>query len=408
LSLDGFINEDRAFAIHQYFKYVLLCFKTDAQTETFTTRFGLVAGLSRMLGGDAQSAGLTCSLSAVEQLGGQSRAILELNSQVDMERLCRLYGSHGNFKNFLDARGVSLRREFDMTLDRRRFLRKLRVQQKGEYLPLYEGRMIAQFEAKKESAAPRYFVSREDFRRRVPENCIRVGFVSVSSALNTRSMIAALLPDLPAGNSLPTVVFRSGEQDEAGLNSARSLALYTVAIFNSFVFDWILRLRLSGNNLSYHVLEDLPFPEPGSLEPALFALCVHLSGRLSLEAPDPVSRLRLRVWLEMLVMHIYGIDPDFAGHILRDCRLPTDQLARRRRLSRLNSNQPEPRGFFRVDKELEPDYRLTNLVLSAYGQLHTSSGEFGRLLEQLEPTSPVLLPAAVEAALERRCAGALL
>ncbi len=79
-------------------------------------------------------------------------------------------------------------------------------------------------------------------------------------------MIAAYLPDLPAGNSLPTLVF-SAEPDD--FLPAVEDALYTTAVFNSFVFDWLVRLRIAGNNLSYHLLEDLPFPVASAFAAAL-------------------------------------------------------------------------------------------------------------------------------------------
>jgi hypothetical protein len=296
--------------------------------------------------------------------------------------------------------------------------------------------MVSQFTATAKIESARYLLPVEDFRKRVGQSCPKVGFVSVSSPFNTRSMIAALLPDLPAGNSLPTLVFRSMEE-----------ALYTTAVFNSFVFDALIRLRITGNNLSYHLLADLPFPSPArkkeledlivfssallSFDSLYFkeearALCgAHRFGEAlsaaffsSALAGNQAYRLRLRLWLELLVCELYDLNPGQVAYILRDCQFSQELLSRRRRLgadslravtakevsNREQDYEPGQRTFFRVDKTLPPHLRLSNMVNLAYQAL--KSGPLDYFLDLSESLAQgdysLSLPGFLEVLIEER------
>jgi hypothetical protein len=494
LSLDGFVNEDNAFAIHPHFKYVLLCYSKGLSTQTIKTRFGLVAGASRLI--DKSGGALAFSddsqflydRALVQLLGGPGGAILELGGKDDANLLKALYQNHGRLRDFLASHGNFFRREFDMTLDRHRFITAKRAGQIASpdhvtgspglpttksasavseaYLPLFEGRMIGQFDPGKQSAAARYFVKATDYRQRVGDLSAKLGFVSITSPFNTRSMIAAYLPDLPAGNSLPTLVFSTGEKE---FLPALEEALYTTAIFNSFVFDWLVRQRLAGNNLSYHLLEDLPFPQPDIVRAPLSQLIIALSAWLSLdkgdfgaeicalaEAPQDFYKktvlgrlpdrsvrdiagqdstgaesdaqqsrlgisgaqmLRFRLWLEVLVCEAFGLSPAQVGYIFRDCGVPAEVLRRRRRLNTSNfagpfgqyqderGGEPDQRSFFRVDKGLAAHLRLSNLVNCTFSILKSDRTDFVRaLFDSLSRSDLSLpLPAFVEQALSERC-----
>ncbi len=60
--------------------------------------------------------------SLVSLLGGPNGAILELQRQTDVDLLTALCRRHDRLKSFLEKRGHFFRREFDMTLDRHRFM----------------------------------------------------------------------------------------------------------------------------------------------------------------------------------------------------------------------------------------------------------------------------------------------
>lgn len=81
-------------------------------------------------------------------------------------------------------------------------------------------------------------------------------------------------------------------------------------------------------------------------------------------AITPHERLRLRCILDAIVADLYGLDEDDFAWILRDCDHP---------LSCSTSNEftrtLDPKGFWRVDKDKDPELRHTVLSLVAFHDL---------------------------------------
>jgi len=87
---------------------------------------------------------------------------------------------------------------------------------------------------------------REELLPDLPEWLI--GFSSLTSATNTRTMIAAALPKAGVGNSYPVI---SAVKRECLL-----------AVLNSFVFDYLTRIKVGGTNLNFFYVKQLPVPAP--------------------------------------------------------------------------------------------------------------------------------------------------
>ena len=114
-------------------------------------------------------------------------------------------------------------------------------------LPLYEGKMIWQFDGR--YAAPRYWINEKRGRRALLKRAAddgqrldyqqeRLAVRAVAANTNERSLIATLLPGgVFCGNSLLTN--RGPLQRKDGL--------YLVAVLNSFVLDWYLRRATTAN-----------------------------------------------------------------------------------------------------------------------------------------------------------------
>lgn len=77
---------------------------------------------------------------------------------------------------------------------------------------------------------------------------------SLTSATNTRTCIATVLPFIPASQS---VQFLTTNQNDL---------LYLSGLFNSVVFDFILKKKLSGIDLTQSVINQMPVPEISQLE----------------------------------------------------------------------------------------------------------------------------------------------
>ena len=174
----------------------------------------------------------------------------------------------------LDAPGSPFRttivREVDMTRDRTQFSATA-----GEgYLPLIEGRMIAQhrFAAKAyergtgrralwhpvpagmRKIEPQFYFPAKQLPPAVMMRiqAPRVGFCDVTGQTNERSIITAPIPaQVICGNKVPTITF-AGDHDE-------TLSWLFLAISNSLPLDWIAR-RVLTTSVNYFLLRSLPFP----------------------------------------------------------------------------------------------------------------------------------------------------
>lgn len=147
-------------------------------------------------------------------------------------------------------------------------------------IPIYEGKFFNQFdgkfsgfdgvadesrygnksssfnidEAKKEIAdyfpESRFFINAEKWQHlsKNHNEKFMLAWRSLTSATNTRTCIATVLPFIPASQS---VQFLTTNQNDL---------LYLAGLFNSVVFDFILKKKLSGIDLTQSVINQMPIP----------------------------------------------------------------------------------------------------------------------------------------------------
>lgn len=72
---------------------------------------------------------------------------------------------------------------------------------------------------------------------------------SLTSASNTRTCVATILPFMPASQSVQFLVTKDDNE-----------LLYLAGIFNSIVFDYILKSKLNGIDLTQSILNQMPIP----------------------------------------------------------------------------------------------------------------------------------------------------
>ena len=97
---------------------------------------------------------------------------------------------------------------------------------------------------------PQYWVLKT--KTNIPGASYLLGFKHVTSPTNARSMIAALIPAVGAGNSFPIFI----GDNEQPLN-AKSAALI-LANLNAIPLDYIARQKIQGQNLNRYIVEQLP------------------------------------------------------------------------------------------------------------------------------------------------------
>ncbi|MGH7929739.1 MAG: Eco57I restriction-modification methylase domain-containing protein, partial [Candidatus Binatia bacterium] len=226
----------------------------------------------------------------------------------------------------------------------------------GEMLPLYEAKMLDSFDhraadvvtsatATKRQNQPSY-LSDEDHengeRVSIPKYWVPLGqvepqrrwllsFSRVTSTTNNRTFVSAGLPYSAAGDS----IFLVDTCDAI-------VASHLLAVFNSFVFDYVARQKVAGLNLNFFYVKQLPvLAREVHTGPALWNRGTQLRDwvadrvlEMCFTAWDMVSfaedigddgapfkweigrRALLRAELDAAIFHLYGVDMDEVEHIM--------------------------------------------------------------------------------------------
>ncbi len=339
------------------FKFVVLTFEKGGETEQFPAAFMRheVDELTRF----PQSGSLPITVDLVRHLSPDSLSVIEFKSDIDVhitEKMLRFPA----LGERLDGKwNLSLTRELDMTNDS-----KLFKQAPGPgRMPLYEGKMMHQFAI--DFAQPRYWVDETEARAallpsqlrqgirspvrskgsvavaervKLDYECYRSAHRAIASSTNERTMIATILPPhVVCGNSLHVskrfeYIEHNGEVVPTLLIGDMEL-LFLVAILDSFVLDYNLRLRIAANLSMFYVYQ-LPVPRLSTGD-RFFAPIVERAAKLTCTTPaydalareaglrgheqgvtNGVARARLRAEIDGMVAHLYGLTEDEFAHVL--------------------------------------------------------------------------------------------
>ena len=269
---------------------------------------------------------------------------------------------------------VRYRRMFDMSNDSELFRTAAQLKAGGFYpvegnrwkkgdelcLPLYQGRMIGQFDHRAnsvrvnpESAYNPYLsedVTEEQHadpwfsptaQHSVPESAINqivsedfgwtIAYRRIARSTDARTMISTIVPKSGFGDSVFLLM------PDVGL-SATDASLVTGNL-NSFSFDFIARQKLHGTNLSWYLMEQLPFIAPDdygcrfggttayqivrdhvmrltytAYDMRPFAQDVGYDGEPF--TWDDEERRHLRARLDALYFHLYGLNKEDAEYVM--------------------------------------------------------------------------------------------
>ena len=258
-------------------------------------------------------------------------------------------------------------------------------------LPLYEGRMIGQFdfsqkgwvsgkgrgavwrgiEWSSKQIEPQYLMASSKFLAGTNEQPdIKLTLMDVTSSTNTRTVIATAIHRVPCGHKTPTLVPSPSSPERV---------LATAGILCSYVFDYEIRARLGGNSLIWSVLAEAAVSRSLfgyesqlaagaaslSLVSPLFGavwLQLHEKGSLhpwkTIWRMTEASRVEAQAQHDALVFGLSGLTSADAMHVLAES--DAVDSAGTPRLSK---------GFWRVDKEKKPELRQTVLTLVAFQDL---------------------------------------
>lgn len=268
--------------------------------------------------------------------------------------------------------GVDYLRMFDMSLDSDLFHQASDLEggtqlQNGnilqddtEYTRVYEGRMIDQYNHRASHArnsknniyrsgaseettreqladpdftiAARYYVTKDEVDQEMADRDYDrdwfVGFKDITSATNTRTMIASVLPYTAVGNKVPILLAD---------HPARSVACF-LANINSLAYDFACRQKIGNVTLNWYIVRQTPVFPPQTFdqtfqEQKLRDWVAERVAELTFTAHDldawgrdldfteePYTwdeerRRELRVDLEALFFSLYGLGEDEVDHI---------------------------------------------------------------------------------------------
>ena len=227
------------------------------------------------------------------------------------------------------------------------------------YLPLYEGKMVQAFDHRAASITnregnlfrpgqpdrtldeeyldpafsprPRYWVSQQESD--VVQNLQwLLAFKDITASTNVRTMIAAVVPQVGCGHTLPVLI--PAKCDFDGESAACLLAN-----LNSFCFDYVARQKVQATHLMWYIVEQLPVIASADYDRSFGATTARALVRdhvlrLTYTAHDMApfardlgydgepfiwdeeERRHLRARLDALYFHLYGLSRDDAEYVL--------------------------------------------------------------------------------------------
>lgn len=204
----------------------------------------------------------------------------------------------------------------------------------------------------------------------------KVCFKDISTAIHQRTMMASLIPDLPAVNASPVLTCSENRAIEA---------LQTMV--GSFAFDYVAKFKIGYLHLNYFIIEECPLVKSerfAPIEKRLSGLALRLGCASVQFAPlwmeraswlstqpwrglwavTPHERLRLMVILDACMANAYGFNYEDFQWVLLETDYPTSFLS-----SRSNAKTLDQKRFWRIDKTSDPELRHTVLSLVAFRDL---------------------------------------
>ncbi|EKU96556.1 hypothetical protein Lepto7375DRAFT_0018 [Leptolyngbya sp. PCC 7375] len=267
-------------------------------------------------------------------------------------------------------------------------------------LPLYQGVMIHQFDSyaaehlsgsgnqakweplgwNEKRLRPQFLMGRQNYLEKSKSSgVIKVAFRDITNATNERTMISSCILNSPCGNVLGNFNFPNS-------STKHMLACQLISCLNSFSYDAQARRRIGGTHLNWFVVEETALVAPNKIPNALVLLAMQLLFPILTAAPiwlglkdqfnlaqstwksfwavTSYERLRIRCILDATFAELYGLEHKDLTWILQGCDYSSEKV-RDNHFSRTL----QPKGFWRVDKEKDPELRHTVLSLIAFHDL---------------------------------------
>jgi hypothetical protein len=347
LSNERFIFE----GVDHRFKFCLMDFEKGTLTNAFNAAFRIDPreaikpnDLERFLHDQSEQVEIPTSL--VRKLSPDSISVMEFKNETDIKIAEKMFKFPLLGEKIEDKWNLKLTAEFHMTNDSHLF----KTEPAKGRLPLYEGKMIHQFnhQFNHQFAEPRYWVDEKEGResllgkkqvdqgQKLDYQDYRLGFRSVASSTNERALISSILPkSIFCGNSILVSLNNSFNHN--------SELLFSIALFDSFVNDFMIRQKVSQNlNMFYIYQLSVPRLQKGDqwfdaiVQRAAKLICTtpefdDLAQEIGLEShkngvTNEVQRGQLRAELDGIIAHLYGLTESEFAYILTTFPIVADPV----------------------------------------------------------------------------------
>ncbi|MGE0825388.1 MAG: DNA methyltransferase [Candidatus Binatia bacterium] len=329
--LFGFENRKEIFeGVDSRFKFVVLTFEKGRNTKTFPSAF-MRLDVEELEHFPKQGA-LLLSVDLIHRLSPDSLSVMEFKSDGEVSIAKKMLRFPLLGEKIEERWNVVLKREFHMVDDSSLF----RTEPKPGRLPLFTGKMFHQFSPTEEHSG--YWIEEKEGRAALLGTTKDTGQLldyqgyrwvhrRIASNTNARTMISTLTPKNVFTEMNSTTI----KVVETGITNHQMLFLCAIA--NSFVLDWILRLKVT-TTLNMFYIYQLPVPRLIDQDPG-FAPIVIRAAKLICTTPefddlarevglkshkhgvtDPVERAKLRAELDGLIAHLYGLTEEEFAYIL--------------------------------------------------------------------------------------------
>ncbi|EIC2972871.1 class I SAM-dependent DNA methyltransferase, partial [Campylobacter jejuni] len=266
--------------VHRSYKFALMLIKNTQANHTHKIKMMFYKTDINSLKNKDEI--LTLNLKDIKKLSPTHLALMELKDKQALEIPRKSYNAFQN----LSFDYIDFRRELDMTNDKDLFIEEFRE----GLLPLYEGKMIHQFNANFSQTT--YFLEKAKFDERLKSKELyrakkatgkelnpklikydreffRLGYRKISRDTDERTLIASLLPKNCGGadstySNIPKQYVLKDDVICMDIVPYERI-LFVLALFNSLVVDFIIR-NMVQINVSKSYLERIPLPQPSDEE----------------------------------------------------------------------------------------------------------------------------------------------
>jgi len=332
------------------FKFVVLSFERGGTTESFPAAFMRhdVAELEQF----PAVGSIPVEIDTVRKLSPDSLSVLEFKSPLDAVIAHKMLKFPLLGERIEEKWNCTFGRGFDKTNHRHLF----KDSRGPGRIALYEGDMIHQFDPawhlssanrNRDPSLPHLWIDEKEGRQAIlgkrvadsmqtlPYQDFRQAYRRIASATNERTIISTMLmPGVMTTYGLQYIDIEAGGVDAR--HNRRMRSVYCTAVFNSFAFDFLVRIRMS-DSLSQFFIKQTPVPRLTESDPE-FRPIVERAAKLICTTPEfddlatevfgkrathkthgaieSHERVRLRWELDALVARLYDLTEDEFAHIL--------------------------------------------------------------------------------------------